>query len=112
MKRYMALAVMCFLLAAPTARALPLEATAIKVFPAMKTEAAFTKLLQLLNKDEVTAAAEYLKTEGLLLRDGTEVILTEVGCDGLCVKFRVKGEDKEYWTVPTMDGGKVFKFKK
>jgi hypothetical protein len=92
--------------------AFPWEATAVKTFPAMKTEEAFTKLLQLLKQNDVRAAADYLKNEGQLMKDGTEVILTEVGCDGLCVKFHLKGDDKEYWTVPTMDGAEVFKFKK
>jgi hypothetical protein len=111
-KKFVAILSAYLCLAASVACALPLEATAVKAFPAMKSEESFMKLLQLLRQDDVRAAADYLKAEGQLMRDGTEVVLTEVGCDGLCVKFRVKGEEAQYWTVPTMDGREVFKFKK
>jgi hypothetical protein len=111
-KKFVAIVSVYLCLAASGACALPLEATAVKAFPAMKSEESFLKLLQLLRQDDVRAAADYLKAEGQLMRDGTEVVLTEVGCDGLCVKFHVKGEEAQYWTVPTMDGREVFKFKK
>jgi hypothetical protein len=107
-----ALLVIFFCFSTSTVLALPLEATAVKAFPVMKSEAAFIELLRLMKQDDFKKAAEYLKTDGKLMMNGTEVIFTEVGCDGQCVKFRVKGEMEEYWTVPTMDGSKVFEFKK
>jgi hypothetical protein len=90
----------------------PVAATALRGFPAMKTEEDFAKLLRLLEQSDFKAASEYLKTDGLMMEKGTEVILKQVGCDGLCLKFQVKGDSKEYWTVPTMDGEKVFEYKK
>ncbi len=60
----------------------------------------------------MAAAAEYLKTDGLLMEKGTEVILSEVGCDGQCIKFQIKGKETAYWTVLTMNGEKVFEYKK
>ena len=46
------------------------------------------------------------------MEKGTEVILSELGCDGRCIKFQVKGGQTDYWTVLTMDGEKVFEYKK
>jgi hypothetical protein len=112
MKKPAAILTVFLCIAVSNAYALPWEATAVKTFPAMKTEQSFVKLLQLLRQDDVRPAADYLKNEGQLMKEGTEVVLTEVGCDGLCVKFHVKGEDGEYWTVPKMDGSEVFKIKK
>jgi len=93
-------------------QALAMDGLALKRFPAMKTEEAFRKLLGLLAKNETQAAAEYLRADGLLMEKGTEVILSELGCDGQCIKFQVKGGQTNYWTVLTMDGEKVFEYKK
>jgi hypothetical protein len=112
MKKLVAILAIFLSVAASGAYALQREATAVKAFPAMKTEEAFVKLLQLLRQNDTQAAADYLKNEGQVMMNGTEVVVTEVGCDGLCVKFHVKGRDGDYWTIPQMDGKDVFKFKK
>lgn len=112
MKKLCALFVLFVCLVGPVSHALAMEATALKRFPAMKTEEGFKKLLGLLEQNETKAAAEYLRSEGLLMEKGTEVILSEVGCDGRCIKFQVKGSQTNYWTVLTMDGEKVFEYKK
>ena len=112
MKKLCALLVVFVCLVGLVSQALAMEATALRRFPAMKTQEAFRKLLGLLEKSETKAAAEYLRADGLLMEKGTEVILSEVGCDGRCVKFQVKGGQTDYWTVLTMDGEKVFEYKK
>jgi hypothetical protein len=101
---------LCF--AAFASQAVAIEAVALKGFPVMKTEEDFKTLLELFEKDEMKAAADYLKDHGLVMAKGTEVILSVVGCDGGCVKFQVKGDQTDYWTVLTMDGEKVFEYKK
>jgi hypothetical protein len=112
MKKLCALFVLFVCLVGPVSQALAMEATALKRFPAMKTEEGFKKLLGLLEQNETKAAAEYLRSDGLLMEKGAEVILSEVGCDGRCIKFQVKGGQTNYWTVLTMDGEKVFEYKK
>ncbi len=89
-----------------------MEAVALKRFPVMKTEESFARLLELLQRSETEAAAEYLRTDGQFMEKGTEVILSVLGCDGQCVKFQVKGDQTAYWTVLTMNGEKVFEYKK
>jgi len=101
---------LCFVALVPQASAI--EAMALKGFPAMKTEEDFGRLLDLLEKGEMKAAADYLKDHGSVMAKGTEVILSVVGCDGRCVKFQVKGGQTDYWTVLTMDEEKVFEYKK
>jgi hypothetical protein len=112
MKKLCALFAVFVCLVGLVSQALAMEATALRRFPAMKTEESFSKLLGLLEKNETKAAAEYLRADGLLMEKGTEVILSQVGCDGRCVKFQVKGGQTDYWTVLTMDGEKVFEYKK
>jgi hypothetical protein len=112
MKKLCVLLFLILLLVVPVSQASAMEAVALKRFPAMKTEQSFARLLALLQRNEVEAAAEYLRTDGLLMEKGSEVILSEVGCDGQCVKFQVKGRPTDYWTVLTMDGEKVFEYKK
>jgi hypothetical protein len=112
LKKLCALLVVFVCLAIPGLQASAMEAVALKRFPAMKTEEGFGRLLALLQRNEMEAAAEYLRTDGLLMEKGTEVILSEVGCDGQCVKFQIKGDQTNYWTVLTMDGEKVFEYKK
>ncbi|HMK36356.1 MAG TPA: hypothetical protein VK463_14875 [Desulfomonilaceae bacterium] len=102
----------CICVAGAAAYAMPLEATAVSNFPVMKSEEAFGKLLDLLRRDDRKAVADFFKTEGTLMPVGTEVVLLEVGCDGHCIKFRVKGDPSEYWTVLEMDRQKVFHYKK
>ena len=101
---------LCF--AALSSQALAIDAVALRGFPVMKTEEDFRRLLELFETDDTKAAADYLKDHGLVMAKGTEVILSVVGCDGRCVKFQVKGGQTDYWTVLTMDGEKVFEYKK
>ena len=112
MKKLWALLVVFVCLVGLVSQALAMEATALRRFPAMKTEEAFKKLLGLREQNETKAAAEYLRADGLLMEKGTEVILSELGCEGRCIKFQVKGGQTDYWTVLTMDGEKVFEYKK
>jgi hypothetical protein len=112
MKKLWALLVVFVCIVGLVSQSLAMDAVALRRFPAMKTEEAFRKLLGLLEKNETKTAAEYLRDDGLLMEKGTEVILSEVGCDGQCVKFQVKGGQTDYWTVLTMDGEKVFEYKK
>jgi|SRR5208283_4047708 len=112
MKKLCALFVVFVCLLGLVSQSLAMEAMALRRFPAMKTEEGFRKLLGLLEKNDTRAAAEYLSVDGLLMEKGTEVILSEVGCDGQCIKFQVKGGQADYWTVLTMDGEKVFEYKK
>jgi len=112
MKKLSALLLVCLFLAATVGHALTVEAVALRRFPVMKTEEAFKRLLQLLEGGQTQAASDYLKEKGLLMPNGAEVILKEVGCDGKCVKFQIKGDQTDFWTVLTMDGEKVFEYKK
>jgi hypothetical protein len=112
MKKLSTLLMVILLLAAMISQALAVDATALRRFPAMKTEEGFRRLLGLLEGSDTRAAAEYLGADGLLMEKGTEVILSELGCEGRCVKFQVKGDPTNYWTVLTMDGEKVFEYKK
>ena len=112
MKKLSALFVVFVCLVGLVSQALAMDATALRRFPVMKTEEGFRKLLGLLEKNETKAAAEYLSADGLLMEKGTEVILSELGCEGRCIKFQVKGGQTDYWTVLTMDGEKVFEYKK
>jgi hypothetical protein len=112
MKKLCALLVVFVCLVGLVSQSLAMDATALRRFPAMKTEEAFKKLLGLLEQNETKAAAEYLRADGLLMEKGTEVILSELGCEGRCIKFQVKGGQTDYWTVLTMDGEKVFEYKK
>jgi hypothetical protein len=113
MRKFAAVLALCLCLTASASYALePVPATAVRRFPAMKTEENFVKLLRLLEKNDLKAATEYLKTDGLLMEQGTEVKVEQVGCDGLCLKFRIEGDSSQYWTVSTMDGENVFEYKK
>ena len=112
MKKLFALFVVFLCLVGLVSQTLAMDAMALRRFPVMKTEDGFSKLLGLLEKNETKAAAEYLSADGLLMEKGTEVILSELGCEGRCIKFQVKGGQTDYWTVLTMDGEKVFEYKK
>ncbi len=69
-------------------------------------------MLELPEKSEMKAPADYLDPDGLVMAKGTEAILSEVGCDGRCAKFQIKHDQTDYWTVLTMNGEKVFEYKK
>lgn len=113
MREFTAVLAVCLCLTASVSYALvPVPATAVRRFPAMKTEENFLKLLGLLEKNDLKAATEYLKADGLLMEQGTKVIVEEVGCDGLCLKFKIEGDSSQYWTVSIMDGENVFEYKK
>ncbi len=112
MKKLSTLLMVLLLLAASVLQAFAVEAKALRRFPVMKTEDSFRRLLELFQKNERKAAAEYLSANGLFMEKGTEVILFVLGCEGQCVKFQVKGDPTDYWTVLTMDGEKVFEYKK
>jgi hypothetical protein len=112
MKKLCVLFVVFVCLAGLVSQAAAMDGTALRRFPVMKTEEDFKKLLGLLENNDTKTAAEYLKADGLLMEKGTEVILSELGCEGRCIKFQVKGGQMDYWTVLTMDGEKVFDYKK
>lgn len=113
MRKFAAVLAVCLCLTASVSYALePVPATALRRFPAMKTEENFVKLLGLLEKNDLKAATEYLNAEGLIMEQGTKVIVEQVGCDGFCLKFKIEGDSSQYWTVSIMHGENVFEYKR
>jgi hypothetical protein len=90
----------------------PTEAITTTGAMAMKTEADMKAFLEFRRLKQFDAAWKLLNLNGLFLKKGTEVILTGSGCDGECVRFRIKGLKKEYWALPFAGRQKVFEYKK
>jgi len=65
----------------------------------MKSEAALLKLFQSIDRKDIEGAADYLRENGTVITKGTHVTLTGSGCNGRCVKFRIKGQSTEYWAL-------------
>lgn len=75
------------------------EATATINFIAMKSEAALLRLFHLMDQKDIEGAAEYLRENGVVITKGTNITILSFGCDGRCVRFRIKAQPREYWAL-------------